>query len=188
MAEIVGYDFQPTTKPSIFIRLRKKGDQVKIRLVSTPVHYQDQFQGKTRDRFAWLVIDRSDGQVKVFSGGTSIYLIIKGFAQDPDWGDPTKYDLTITRTEESNANYYRVVPSPVKSEITEEELKLIKESNIDLIKLFGNKGTSTFGKVRQGAELKNSPLRTVSKPENVSKDIPKDIKDISEDILDEVTY
>jgi len=158
MAEVIGYDYKPETTTGIFLRLRKKGDQIKIRLVSTPVHYQDEFQGKTRERFAWLVIDRSDGQIKVFNAGVSIYLIIKGFAEDKDWGDPTKYDLTITRTEESTANYYRVVPSPNKSEVTKEELKVIKDSHIDLKKLFEGKGkgTNTFGEVKQGSELTKS--------------------------------
>ena len=149
VADYIGYDFQPETTSGLFLRLKKKGDKIKIRLVSTPVHFQKEWQGKKREQFAWLVIDRKENIVKVFTSGVSIFLIVKGYAESEDWGNPTKYDLTITRTEESTANYYRVTPSPKKTDITEEELKLIKDSKIDLKTIVEGKGTNTFGPVKQ---------------------------------------
>ncbi len=152
--EDIGYDFQPETGGGIYLRLRKKGDKVRMRLVSTPVHYQSEYEGKTREQFAWLVIDRSDNQVKVYNSSVSVYLVIKGLVESEDWGDPTHYDISIERTEESTANYYKVIPSPKHSPLTEEELKLVEESHLDLKKLVGKgKGTKTFGEVKQGREL-----------------------------------
>jgi len=150
MAEqLGGYNFKPQTSSGVFLSLKQKGDTIKIRLVSTPVHYQREWEGKSRERFAWLVLDRNaekpEDMVRVFSAGVSIYLIIKGLNDSEDWGDPAKYDLTITRTEESTANYYKVIPSPKHSSLTEGELKLIKESKIDLLKIVEGKGTKTFG-------------------------------------------
>lgn len=139
-----GYDYDPVSN-SPYLRLTSKGDKVKIRLVSTPIHFTEEYEGKEGEKFAWIVIDRSTGEVKAFKGGVMIYKAIKTYFLDEDWGDPTKYDLTITRTEEKG-NYYTVSPSPKKSDITEEEKKEIEEADIDLEKLFRatDKGTSTF--------------------------------------------
>ena len=165
--EDIGYDFKPETSGGLYLRLRKKGDKIKMRLVSTPVHYQSEYEGKTREQFAWLVIDRSDNSVKVFNSSISVYLSIKGYAEAEDWGDPTQYDISIERTEESTANYYKVIPSPKHSPLTEEELKLVENSHLDLKGLVGKgKGTKTFGDVKQGRELES----TITDEEKVSVD------------------
>jgi hypothetical protein len=147
MVEEISYDYKPQTAGGKFLTLKNKGDSVKIRIVSTPVHFQREWQGQKKERFAWLVIDRADGKIKVFVGGVSIYLGIRDLYNSEDWGDPTKYDITITRTEESPANYYRIVPSPKKTELTDEEREMIATTEIDLLKMFADgKGTNTFGK------------------------------------------
>lgn len=145
-----GYDYEPERPAGNFLRLKKKGDKCKIRLVSTPFHYKDVYQGKENERFAWQVIDRADNTVKVFTAGVSIYLIIKGLAESEDWGDPETFDLTIERTEESTANFYKVIPSPKKSDLTSEEKKLVKEADLDVQSLVNKqgKGTKTFGEPR----------------------------------------
>lgn len=135
-----GYDFEPKTKEGNFIQLKKKGDTVKIRLVSTPFIFNEAYEQdgiKTiTQRFAWIVIDRSDKKVKSFKGGTQIYKAIKSFASNEDWGDPMMYDLTITRTEEKG-NYYTVIASPNKYPISDDEKNKIAIANIDLEKRYG---------------------------------------------------
>ena len=143
------YDYEPETTGGIFLRMRKKGDKVKFRLASKPVQYRRMYQDKEKQMFAWIVIDREDGTPKVFQAGVSIYLQIRNFAMNDDWGNPEKYDFTIERTEASTANYYSVTPSPKHSDITEEELKAIAESKIDLIAVCAKSGdnlksTKTF--------------------------------------------
>jgi len=81
------------------------------------------------------VINRETGEVKAFKAGTSIYKSMRVYVSDLEYGDPTKYDFTITRTEEK-PSYYTVVASPNKSEVTDEEKKAIESSEIDLKKLF----------------------------------------------------
>jgi hypothetical protein len=149
-----GYSYEPDMGGGKFLTLRKRGDTVKIRLASTPIHFQKEWEGKPREKFAWVVIDRADGKAKVFTSSVSIYLSIKKFADDEEWGEPTQYDFAITRTEESTSNYYSVVPSPKKSKLTKEELQAVEESEIDLEKMFpAGKGTNTFGEVKEGQEL-----------------------------------
>ena len=143
---IKGYDFEVKTNTGNYLRLKSAGDKAKIRLVSTPIHFMEEYEGKFNDRFAWIVIDRADGEIKAFKGGVMIYAKIKEYAIDDDWGEPKEYDLTITRTEEKG-NYYTVIASPKKTKITAEELKKIKETDLDLEKMFKteDKGTKTFG-------------------------------------------
>lgn len=157
-----GYDFEPTTGNGIYLRLKNKGDRVKIRLVSKPIHYKKEFQGKEMDKFAWLVIDKTDvtnPRVKGFEAGVMIYKSIKDFATNPEWGDPTQYDFTIERTEEAG-NYYTVVPSPNKMPLTEDERKLVRDSDLNLETMFQveeDLGTSTFGGPQSDEDAVSAP-------------------------------
>ena len=74
------------------------------------------------------VIDRNDGKVKVLEGGPTIFNAIKNYAVDPDYGDPTRYDMKIRKEGTGRDTRYTVVASPEKAKITDEELKLIEES------------------------------------------------------------
>ena len=86
-------------------------------------------QLRRRQTFLWPVIDRADGEAKIFKGGINIFLAIGEFALDPKWGgkekDATLFDITITRTEASLQNFYSVVPDPTSlgKLITDEEKK-----------------------------------------------------------------
>jgi len=171
-----GYEYEPESGGK-YLSLKKKGDSVQIRIVSTPKHKSQHWitgdDGKRKpvactndstctwcgddvpkdekikkaEVFAWLVIDRADGEVKMFQAPKSIYLKIRNeLLTDDDWGDPVNYDLKITRTEEQG-NYYSTIPTPKNmGPITEEEKKLVDECDIDLEKeLEGGKDTKTFG-------------------------------------------
>lgn len=88
---------------------------------------------RRRQVFIWPVIDRADGQAKVFKAGVGIFIAVGEFARDPKWGgaekDATLFDVTITRTEASPQNYYSVVPDPtsLNKEISEEEKKAVEK-------------------------------------------------------------
>lgn len=144
---MTGYEYEPKQN-SIFLTLKNRDDQVKIRLVSIPVHFTDEYQGKSFENFAWKVIDRTTGEVKAFKANGSVYGKIKKLAEDEAWGDPQTYDLTISRPEEKGDDYFKVEPSKEKSSITDVEKEMIVNTNCDLRKLFkieNDKGTSTFG-------------------------------------------
>jgi len=142
----IEYDYEPKTN-SKYLRMRSKGDSIKIRIVSKAVRWEEEMPVKNetgdtigtkkKENFAWVVIDRADGEAKAFRAGVSIFLKIKELAQNDDWGDPTGYDITITRTETNPANYYSVVASPNKSKLTKDEIA--KAAEIDLNEMFGKK-------------------------------------------------
>ncbi len=144
-----GYDYEPKDT-GLYLKLKKKGDRAKIRLTSVPIHFQEDFEGKANERFAWVVIDKTDPKdirARAFKAGVMVYKLIKELALNEDWGDPTGYDLTITRTEEQG-NYYTLTPSPNKSPLSDDEKQLVKDADINLQTMFKvdvDKGTKTFG-------------------------------------------
>lgn len=137
MAETITYDYSPPTN-SVWLKLKNNGDQIKIRIVSEPIKYQADFQGKTVEKYAWLVIDRNSPEdalspIKIFNCGKQIWDAIRNLSKDPDWGDPMTFDITITRNGTSPSNFYSVSPSPSnKGPITAEEMALVMACEIDL--------------------------------------------------------
>lgn len=142
-----GYDYEPKNH-GIYLTLKNKGDKALVRLVTIPMHFTDEYAGKTFESFAWKVIDRESGEIKAFKGNVTIYKKIKALARSEEWGDPMTYDLKITRTEGDGDDYWKVEPVGEITEITEIEEELIANTECDLKKLFKiseDKGTSTFG-------------------------------------------
>ena len=124
-----------------------------------------QNRAKAKEIFGWIVLDRNDeSKPKIFKGGTSIYLAIKGLAESKAWGDPQGYNIEVERTEDKPM-FYRVTPLPDKSEITEAERKAIKDAKLDLAaEISGGEPTTTFGKDDD------------IDPEEVAKDLGKGIE------------
>ena len=108
-----------------------------------------------KSRWAWIVIDREDGEAKVFMGPNSIALrlrdltkLISPKTKKPTWGDPRTFDVTITYTVKSNGfGEYKVDPDPdSRGELTAEEVKMVEESGYDLEKeLQGSKKSEHVG-------------------------------------------
>jgi hypothetical protein len=134
-----GWSYTPHKNNDGFLMLKQKNEQIKIRIVSEPYIFKEIFrkngEATISEKFAIACIDRADGKVKSFKGGMQIFKAIKSFSEDPEWGDPTTYDFTITRTEEK-PNYYTIKPSPNKSVLTEEEKNKVEIDNIDLEKRY----------------------------------------------------
>ena len=87
---------------------------------------------KLRYRFAYIAIDRKDEKLYVLEIGKSIFRQIIAYATDEEYGDPKQYDLTIDKEGEKLNTQYKVIASPKKSPLTEEELKLIKETELTI--------------------------------------------------------
>lgn len=151
------YDHEPKANKGIYLRLKSKGEVATIRLASPPYREpviwkegvdrplsEDEAAKLTpaqwaaimrspdyevREAYHWLVINRLDGQARIFTGAPMIYKAIKNYAQNSKWGDPTQYDFEITRTEQPGS-YYEVTALPDKSPLSDSEQKLVDELNI----------------------------------------------------------
>lgn len=128
---------------SIYLKLTDKGQKEKIRIVSKPVMFTKVYTNDdgTEDksyRYAVKVIHRNmetkTNEVKGFEFGGMIFDHIQSFFKDGDYGNPTGYDLEITRTEEKG-KYYTVIPKPPKP-LTEEEKELVANADIDLERMY----------------------------------------------------
>jgi hypothetical protein len=128
----------PKTKPSD-VRLEKDGSY-------TVKHF-----------WAFKVIDREDGMVKIFEiTQNSIKGDITKLLENADWGDPQAYDITIIGTGKGLERRYTVQPSPHKP-LTAEEKSLVARTEIDLNALF--KAEDPFiAKVEDEVKLEDVPF------------------------------
>lgn len=89
---------------------------------------------KTSVRFQCLAIDKtaanySDAEgylnggpkVKVLEVGTSVVRAIKDLANEPMYGNPMGYDIIIKKEGAGRDTKYSVIPTPYKSDLTEDE-------------------------------------------------------------------
>ena len=93
--------------------------------------------GKLQTKYQMKVIDRADNTVKVLECGKQIVKAIKGYAVDPDYGDPTTYDIKIKKEGTGRDTRYTVVAVPNKTPLTEEEKEMVEGSPtiVDLNKI-----------------------------------------------------
>lgn len=151
---------KPKDPPSQYLRLKGKGDSCRVRIAAppyrelqvwpvggdrepplkrevvaefTPGQWATLLRDPTYDVkevYHLVVIDRADNTAKIFTTTGGVYGKIRDFAQNPEWGDPKGYDLTITRTEQPGKNYYDVVPSPNKTVLLTNELEAVDKLNV----------------------------------------------------------
>lgn len=136
-----GYDAEASqSSGGLHLRLKTKGQQARLRLVSEAYRYIDTLpDGKQIRKASWTAILKEvvDGKpvkrVVVFHGGPMIYGLVKDLTHSPDWGDPATFDVTVTRTEEEG-KYYTVMPHPKPlGPITEDEAALVADAAVDLV-------------------------------------------------------
>jgi hypothetical protein len=150
-----GYDAPDQSNQGKYLTLKKAGDKARIRIVSRPLKFSQvqTFEGKSKEAFyrAFIVIHKEivDGKpmktVKGFKAGPMIYGLIYNYVVSKDWGDPTHYDLEITRTE-VKGSFYTVTPIPKPiGPISAAEQKMVEEAAIDLEALFLGKDDDEEG-------------------------------------------
>jgi hypothetical protein len=132
--------------------LKLQPGENKVRIAGKPsmisVHWEKTTDGSTRKvicpgsgcplcaegqapskRYQVKVIDRVDGEVKILESGPMIFNQVKAYAMDPDYGDPTKYDIKIRRDGTGRDTRYTLMPAPRKSELNEDEKQRIQDSD-----------------------------------------------------------
>ena len=102
--------------------------------------------------WAFSVLDRKDEKVKILEiTQASIMRNIEDLVMNEEWGDPTKYDITVSRTGSGMETRYTVQPSPHK-ELNAEEKSLVARMEINLEALF--KGDNPFDGAKGGSGAK----------------------------------
>jgi len=145
---------------------------------------------KKTAKWGWIVIDREDGEVKLFTGPTLIAKSIKDLSElvdektkEPVYGDPLLYDFQIKRTEEPGGSYYKVTClHKTVGKLSEEEQKLVDECTIDIKQeLIGAKDSKNVGNY-DNKDLETAPEEEIIIPDDVETDTDVDGKKKKDDL------
>ena len=83
-------------------------------------------------KFAFLVINRKDNKPYVYEAPITVFRQIVAYETNPEYGDIRKYDITINKEGIARNTTYTIMPSPKKSELTDEETALILTSGVSV--------------------------------------------------------
>ena len=123
---------------------------------------------KGRLKYAVNIIDRADGQVKLWRFGRNLKKDIENISSD--YGDPTSYDLTIIRKGLTlNDTRYTVLPARENTPLTEAEKNLVK---FDLDKLFAPTPKEVVKSYLNGVVPSKEDRKEKSQATNTSDDLP----------------
>jgi hypothetical protein len=106
------------------------GESAKVRIVSDAYVYQDNFKGKVSTRYAWVILNHAEERVQVWQAGVKTFEVIQGYALDEDWGDPTEYDLKVSREGLGTDTKYTIIASPNRQPLNDQQLKDIAAFDI----------------------------------------------------------
>lgn len=95
--------------------------------------------GRINPFWAFVIYNYDEKRIQILEiTQKSIMLPIKALVDNKKWGDPKKYDITITRKGTGMQDTeYAVMPNP-HSEISEEAVNSFMKKKIDLEKLYSN--------------------------------------------------
>jgi hypothetical protein len=128
-------------------------------------------------KWGWVVIDRADENVKIFTGPTLIARKIRALVENAKWGNPFLYDIEIKRDEEPGAGYYSVTPVPdgKGQEITAEEKKKVNEAKFDLAsELRGGRDSKHLGSYSETPVEMETALDESGEAKEVVETAPKE--------------
>jgi hypothetical protein len=86
-------------------------------LKDVPVEFRNPVDPKNNPKFFWAmaVWNYAEEKAQLLQiKQSTIRGMIESFYNNPDWGDPKEYDITITKKGEDLATEYSAVPSPKK--------------------------------------------------------------------------
>jgi hypothetical protein len=98
---------KPAAGKGDYLKL-KSGDKVKVRFASEPAVVT--YDGE-RIRYQWVVFNHVDKKAQVYEAGAQVFGQLASLY--PEWGEPTEFDVTISR--EGSGQFdtsYTVTPSP----------------------------------------------------------------------------
>ncbi len=99
----------------------KGGDRVKVRFASEPAVVT--YDGE-KIRYQWVVYNHDEKKTQVYEAGAQVF----GQLADlfPEWGEPTQFDVTISRTGSGQFDTsYTVTPSPKSEQLNEEQQAVV---------------------------------------------------------------
>lgn len=131
--------YEPPKGSGQFFAL-EDGKSARVRFQSDPYAYEDSFKqadGTSRisTRYAWVVYNHEEGKAQILKQSGTFFSSLAALAKDADYGDPTEYDVKITRAGTGTETKYTIVPTKNTVELTPDmqgevaALDITKDSN-----------------------------------------------------------
>lgn len=131
---------KPTSGGGDFLKL-KDGDSVKLRIASEPAI--SVYKLGDKPRYSWIVWNRDVEKAQVYTSGVSVFKQVAALVED--WGEPTEFDIRISRSGSGlNDTEYIVTPVKTSKDLIEEELEQVNK--IDLPKTIKGKMLEDYEK------------------------------------------
>ena len=159
------------------VRADEKGWGKKIRC-SAPVEDDPAVKAGAKEKERWLVgvIDRADGEVKIWDYHVLVYNKLKSLNDNKKWGDVQQYDLCVTFDKnKAVADQIGVVPDP-KEPLSEADVALRDTVLDNLVKAL-ERHSAPYNPATVLAEMKKSGwqegMTVVSAKDSESESLPK---------------
>ena len=103
----------------------------KIRVIGEPWIYSSEYKGSLSTRFALTIYNQTDKCAQILMLSKTAFGSLFDLKEDPEWGDPSAYDVTMKKTGEDKETRYSFIPSPKtpldKDKIAEVEAIVLDE-------------------------------------------------------------
>lgn len=110
-----------------YLKLKEGGNR--FRLMTECLPHEGEYQGKRNFKWLCYVLDRTDAKVKPFFMPHTIYKVIVGLQQNPDYefsDVPLPYDLTVNAHGAGTKEVkYTVLPARKNTDVTADEMELL---------------------------------------------------------------
>lgn len=79
-------------------------------------------------RNVFFILDRADGEIKLYEAPKDVFQQLKAFATHPDYGDLSNYDVNVQRSGSGLLTKYQVVASRKNNALSDEELEKVEST------------------------------------------------------------
>lgn len=128
------YDYDPPKGSGQFFAL-EDGKSARVRFQTEPYAYQDNFKqpdgtSKISTRYAWLIYNHDEKKAQVLKQSGTFFSSLAALAKDADYGDPTGYDVKITRAGTGTETKYTITPAKTSIDLTPDMQAEVADLNI----------------------------------------------------------
>lgn len=123
--------YTPPTQSGGFLKI-EDGKTVVLRIASEPVIFQSEYKGNLSTRYAWVVYNMTEDAAQIFSQSARFFSNLAVLANDDEYGDPTEYNIKVTRNGTDTNTTYTIVASPKKAPLTADQRDAVE--SVDILK------------------------------------------------------
>lgn len=180
----------PAAGGGLYLKL-EDGQTVNLRIYSEAYVFQSKFvrgdEVKWSTRYAWIVYNNEESRAQILQLSPTTFKQIAAYATDPDYGDPTDYNIKLTREGVGTDTTYSVIASPKPSPLTTEMGTACRK--VDITALTGLEHAIPISQLLDGSDAPKGADDDVAIPTPKQKDVViKDLDDKEPVNLDEIPF